>query len=176
MDEKQLLTDCINGNHHAQKRLYEKYAGKMYAVCLRYAKDKSTAEDYLQEGFIRVFSKLSKFRSEGSFEGWIRTIMVNTSLEMLRKNNILTKSEDYQQAINLIEPDPSIIEKLQEEQLLECIQSMPPGFRAVFNLYAIEGYNHREIGDMLNISEGTSKSQFARARAWLQQKIQQLHH
>lgn len=171
MDEKQLFRDCLNGDRRAQKNLYDRYAGKMFAVCMRYAKDKTTAADYLQEGFIRVFRKLETFRSEGSFEGWIRTIMVNTSLEMLRKNDLLSESDDYMRHISLAQPDPGVIEQMHEKELIALIQQMPTGFRTVFNLYAIEGYTHKEIGEMLHISEGTSKSQYARAKTWLQNKL-----
>jgi RNA polymerase sigma-70 factor (ECF subfamily) len=171
MDEKQLFRDCLNGDRRAQKKLYDRYAGKMFAVCMRYAKDRPTAEDYLQEGFIRVFRKLDSFREEGSFEGWIRTIMVNTSLEILRKNDLLAASDDYTRYVGLAQPDPGIIEHMQEQELISLIQQMPAGFRTVFNLYAIEGYTHKEIGDKLQINEGTSKSQYARAKVWLQHKL-----
>ncbi|MBS4057473.1 MAG: RNA polymerase sigma factor [Bacteroidetes bacterium] len=171
MDEKQLLKDCLDGNRQAQKRLYDQFAGKMFALCMRYARNQQMAEDFLQEGFIRVFSKLDTFRGQGSFEGWIRTIMVNTSLELLRKNDLLKKSLSISEAFELPDQLELPADRLNEQYLLSCIQSLPAGFRAVFNLYAIEGYTHKEIGELLSISEGTSKSQYARAKAWLQQRI-----
>jgi len=171
MDEKQLLKDCLNGNAQAQKRLYEKYARKMFGVCLRYASDRSMAEDFMQEGFIRVFTKLSSFKFQGSLEGWIRRIMVNISLELLRKNDVLRFSVELDNMNELADEEEPSADQIKPEVLLNHIQQMPPGFRTVFNLYAVEDLSHKEIGKMLNISEGTSKSQYARARAWLQKRL-----
>lgn len=172
MDEKQLLKDCLKGDVKAQKRLYEAFAPKMFGVCLRYAPDHDIAADYLQEAFIRVFNHLGQFRGEGSLEGWIRRVVVNTSLEKLRRNDVLKNAADLD-AVTRFEYDvEQIDEKINAAELLQLIQSMPNGFRTVFNLYAIEGYTHQEIGKMLNINEGTSKSQFARARQWLIQRLE----
>lgn len=171
MDEQQLLKDCLNGNAQAQKRLYEIYARKMFGVCLRYASDRSMAEDFLQEGFIRVFAKLDSFRFQGSFEGWIRRIMVNTSLELLRKNDVFRFSVELDNLNQLADEEESTPEQVDAEVLLKNIQEMPAGFRTVFNLFAVEDLSHKEIGRMLGISEGTSKSQYARARVWLQKRL-----
>lgn len=171
MDEKQLLTACRNGDRKAQKMLFEMFAPKMYGVCLRYAKDEDTAQDYLQEGFIRVFSHLGNFRHEGSLEGWVRRIIVNTALEKLRKTDIFKNSLEVETALNKAGDGAQVIDQINTADLLQLIQSLPSGFRTVFNLYAIEGYTHQEIGDLLKISEGTSKSQYSRARQWLQQRI-----
>jgi RNA polymerase sigma-70 factor (ECF subfamily) len=171
MDEQQLLKDCLNGNAQAQKRLYEKYARTMFGVCLRYASDRSMAEDFLQEGFIRVFTKLSSFKFQGSFEGWIRRIMVNTSLELLRKNDVFRFSVELDNLNQIADEEESTPDQIDAEVLLNHIQEMPTGFRTVFNLYAVEDLSHKEIGIMLGISEGTSKSQYARARAWLQKRL-----
>ncbi|HQO48983.1 MAG TPA: sigma-70 family RNA polymerase sigma factor [Bacteroidales bacterium] len=171
MDEKQLLTACRNGDRKAQKMLFEMFAPKMYGVCLRYAKDEDTAQDYLQEGFIRVFSHLGNFRHEGSLEGWVRRIIVNTALEKLRKTDIFKNSLEVETALNKASDGAQVIDQINTADLLQLIQSLPSGFRTVFNLYAIEGYTHQEIGDLLRISEGTSKSQYSRARQWLQQRI-----
>lgn len=171
MDEKQLLEGCLAGKRSAQKQLYDRYAPKMFGVCLRYAIHRDMAEDMLQEGFIRVFSRLESYRSEGSLEGWIRKIMVNTALEVLRKRDILKYSVDIEL---LHEQDSGLTDgliHLSTQDLLNRIQELPAGFRAVFNLFAIEGYTHKEISEMLNIAEGTSKSQYSRAKAWLQKQI-----
>jgi RNA polymerase sigma-70 factor (ECF subfamily) len=171
MDEQQLLKDCLNGNAQAQKRLYDMYARKMFGVCLRYASDRSMAEDFLQEGFIRVFTKLSSFKFQGSFEGWIRRIMVNTSLELLRKNDVFRFSVELDNLNQIADEEESTPDQIDAEVLLNHIQEMPTGFRTVFNLYAVEELPHKEIGKMLGISEGTSKSQYARARVWLQKRL-----
>jgi len=173
MDEKQLLKDCLNGDVHAQKRLYEKYARKMFAVCLRYAPDSGVAEDYLQEGFIRVYTKMGSFKFQGSFEGWVRKIMVNTSLELLRKNDVLRYSVELDSSIQLSDENDNVPEQLDPAVLMRLIREMPVGFRTVFNLFAVEDYTHKEISKMLDISEGTSKSQYARARAWLLKRLKE---
>ena len=171
MDEKQLLTACLQGDKKAQKKLYETYAPKMYGVCLRYAKDEDRAQAYLQEGFVRVFTHLGKFRQEGSFEGWVRRIMVNTALEKLRKTDIFKHSLELETTAHNTPDAVQLTDQLDVVDLLHLIQSLPAGFRTVFNLYAIEGYTHQEIGEMMHISEGTSKSQYSRARQWLQTRL-----
>jgi RNA polymerase sigma factor (sigma-70 family) len=171
MDERQLLKDCLDGNVQAQKRLYEMYARKMFGLCLRYAPDRNTAEDFLQEGFIRVFMKLDSYRFQGSFEGWVRRIMVNTSLEMLRRNDVLKYSVELDNSVSLADEEEVNDKQIEPEMLMNHIQQMPAGFRAVFNLFAIDEYSHREISSILGISEGTSKSQYARARMWLQKHL-----
>jgi RNA polymerase sigma-70 factor (ECF subfamily) len=142
----------------------------MYGVCLRYSKDSAEAEDNLQEGFIRVFTKIDQFGFKGSFEGWIRRIMVNTALEKFRKKDQLYPVEDI-----IIYEDISLtddtISQMSAEDLLKMIQKLPPRYRMVFNLYVIEGYSHQEIGAMMNISEGTSKSNLSRARMILQKRV-----
>jgi RNA polymerase sigma factor (sigma-70 family) len=172
MDEKQLLEDCLRGNEKAQKHFYEQFAPKMYGVCLRYAKDSSTAEDYLQEAFVKVFARLKSYRREGSLEGWVRKVVVNCCLEQLRKSDILKYSVELNFAHQIKDTNASISEQIHATQLLEHIRSLPTGFRTVFNLFAIEGYTHKEIAELLQISEGTSKSQYARARVWLQHKLE----
>ncbi|PKO97944.1 MAG: RNA polymerase [Bacteroidetes bacterium HGW-Bacteroidetes-9] len=171
MDEKQLLKDCLDGNVHAQKRLYDLYSRKMFGVCLRYASDYNMAEDFLQEGFIRVFMKLGSYKFKGSFEGWVRRIMINTSLEILRKNDVLRYSVELNPSLDMSNDEEQVSQEIDSSVLMKHIQEMPPGFRAVFNLFAIEEVPHKEIGKLLNISEGTSKSQYARARAWLQKRL-----
>lgn len=190
MNEDNLLKECLSGNARAQKLLYEKYARKMFGVCLRYASDKSMAEDFMQEGFIRIFMKLDSFKSQGSLEGWMRRIIVNTALESLRKKDILRNSlelsnpnQPYHEMMMGAVIDPVAEQEMEENDkyhvpadvLYKLINEMPVGFRTVFNLYAVEDYSHKEIGNMLDITEGTSKSQYARARAWLQKRLNELN-
>ena len=154
-----------------QHELYQRFAPKMYGVCLRYAANAAEAEDILQEGFIKVFGKLESFRREGSFEGWVRRIFVNTAIEHFRKKSYLQpiteKEEGSYEAKNL-----SVLDNLAEKDIVGLIQELSPGYRTVFNLYVIEGYTHREIADQLGISEGTSKSQLSRAKLILQDLVQ----
>lgn len=155
----------------AQTKLYEKFASKMLAVCTRYVGDKMEAEDVMIDGFMRVFDKIDQFTFQGSFEGWVRKIMVNEALMYVRSKKMLVVDLEY--AIE--EPNESSFSTdLEAADLLRIIEELPVGYRTVFNLYAIEGYNHIEIGEMLGISEGTSKSQLSRARAMLQAKVMKL--
>ncbi len=172
INEADLIDGCLRGDSKMQEELYKRFAPKMYAVCLRYSNNTENAQDLLQEGFIKIFRNLNRFRNEGSFEGWIRRIFVNTSIEFFRKKTNLfsiTEKDD------LIVEDGSLnaLDKLAEKDIIKLVQELSPGYRAVFNLYAIEGYSHKEIGNMLNISEGTSKSQLARAKGVLQKKVEQ---
>lgn len=164
MNDAQLVEAVLRGDVQAQRSLYERFARKMFGVCLRYSGSREEAEDFLQEGFIRVFQKISSFKGGGVLEAWIRKVMVNTALEQLRKQKI-----EWAEANQLPEEghEPEIISKMETGVLLEAIGKMPYGYKIIFNLFAIEGYGHGEIASMLNISEGTSKSQYARARAQL---------
>jgi len=173
LDIHSILQGCINGKKLHQELLYTKYAPAMFAICLRYASDYHTAEDLLQEGFIKVFGKINSFRGEGSFEGWMKRVFINTSIEYFRKSStyrFVKLDEGYQVKIS-----PKATEKLFRDDLIEVIQTLPSGYRNVFNLYVIDGYNHNEIANLLNISVGTSKSQLARARNSLKNKINQLN-
>ena len=146
----------------------------MMSVCLRYADNREMAEDFLQDGFIKVFSSIRSYSYEGSFEGWMRRIFVNTALEALRKNDLLRNGVE----LNALEPqqeaDYSAAEKISADELMELIAQLPPGFRTVFNMFAIEGYSHREIAETLNINESTSRSQYTRAKRLLQKWIKEL--
>ncbi len=167
---EEIIIKCKAGNSKAQSDLYHHFASKMYGVCLRYAKDVTEAEDILQEGFIRVFTKIGQFEFKGSFEGWMRRIMVNTALEKFRKNNHLYPVEDMR-SFEASEWSEDTISGISTDDLMRIIQELPPRYRMVFNLYAIEGYSHQEIGEMMKISEGTSKSNLSRARIILQKKV-----
>lgn len=173
VDDRFLIRECISGNRHAQKTLYDTYSGKMMGVCLRYATDRSRAEDILQEGFIKIFNNLDRFRNEGSFEGWIRRIIVNTAIEHVRKEKYISRHVEIEHAYD-IALDNSIFENMAAKDLLSLLQQLPPGYRTVFNLYAIEGYTHKEIAEILEIKEGTSKSQLAKARYTLQKMIKEV--
>ena len=174
-EESKLIEDCKKGIAAAQKYLYEQYSRKMMGVCMRYVNNYETARDLMHDGFIKIFLNIGSFAFEGSFEGWMRRIFVTTSLEFLRKNDILRESYDLETTYDIQEHDESVIERLSAEELRGIIASLPAGFRSVFNLYAVEGYSHKEIGDMLGIAESTSRSQFARARALLQQKMAEFY-
>ncbi len=168
------LEDCIKkcsvGDHKAQSALYNHFASRMFGVCLRYSRDPIEAEDNLQEGFVRIFTKIDQYGYKGSFEGWMRRIMVNTSLEKFRKNSHLYPVEDMVIYEGNSFADDTI-SGISAEDLLKIVQQLPPRYRMVFNLYAIEGYSHQEIGQLMNISEGTSKSNLSRARVILQKKV-----
>lgn len=174
MNEQQLIEGCRKGERLAQKELYDKYSRKMMGVCLRYASDKETARDLLQDGFVKVFSALDSYAASGSFEGWMRKIFVNCALEYLRKTDILREAVDLDNTAELMQHDASIISEMSAADLLRLVQELPPGFRTVFNLFAIEGFSHKEIGTMLEITESTSRSQFTRAKQLLQRKVKEL--
>lgn len=175
MNEKQLIEGCKNGNRLAQKELYEMFSRKMMGVCLRYSNDRETARDLLQEGFVKIFMNLEAYSGTGSFEGWMRRIFVNCALEYLRKSDVLREASDLDNSAELTEPDASVIEQLSARDLMGLIQRLPAGFRTVFNLFAIEGYSHKEIGEMLQITESTSRSQYTRARQLLQRLVKDLY-
>lgn len=175
MDETQLIKGCRKGDRLAQKELYEKYSRKMMGVCLRYVNDRETARDLLQDGFVKVFTSMDSYLGAGSFEGWMRKIFVNCALEYLRKSDVLRESTDLDNTAELIQPDSSVISSMSAAELMQLVQELPTGFRTVFNLFAIEGYSHKEISEMLNITESTSRSQFTRAKQMLQKRINALY-
>ncbi|WP_316800010.1 RNA polymerase sigma factor [Pedobacter frigidisoli] len=165
-----LMEGCKAGDRKMQEMLYRQTATKMLAVCMRYAKDRMEAEDVLQMGYIKIFQKIKDYRGEGSFEGWIRRVMVNTAIESYRKNlrslSVVEIDEAYEQPSTGFD-----FSRLGMQDLMKVIQKLADGYRVVFNMYAIEGYSHKEIGEALGISEGASKSQLSRARAILKEEI-----
>ena len=168
--ESDLISGCIEGNRRMQEELYRRFSPRMYAVCLRYASNAEEAEDILQEGFIKIFKKLGSYRGDGSFEGWIRRIFVNTAIEHFRRRRYLQPVTEKEE--NTVEGKYlSILDDLAEKDILELVRQLSPGYRTVFNMYVVEGYTHKEIGDMLGISEGTSKSQLSRAKVILQDMV-----
>src|SRR4051812_29504775 len=156
-----------------QEELYNRFAPKMYAVCLRYSNNADDAQDLLQEGFIKVYRNLHRFRAEGSFEGWIRRVFVNSSIEHFRKKSVQLSRVSDREESTIEDADISALDSLAEKDIINLIRELSPGYRTVFNLYVVEGYSHKEIGEQLNISEGTSKSQLARARSILQRKVKE---
>jgi RNA polymerase sigma-70 factor (ECF subfamily) len=175
-DQQLLIAGCKRKDTWARKKLYELYAPAMLGICVRYVSEKETARDILQEGFIKVFSKIESYSGAGSFEGWMKRIFITSALEYLRSAKAFKANrhlDDCEEITDTV--DASIVEKLSADEIIQCINELPAGFKTVFNLYAIEGYSHAEIAQMLNIKEGSSRSQFARARQILQTKIQELY-
>jgi RNA polymerase sigma factor (sigma-70 family) len=171
-DIKNIISGCLKGNRRDQELLYRRHAAKFYAVCLQYAGNDEEARDILQEGFIKIFENLIHYKHEGSFEGWMRKIMVNTALEKFRSKHNLYRVDDIDQITEPdAQPDNYDYSGLEATDLLGIIRELPPKYRMVFNLFAIEGYSHKEISRMVNISEGTSKSNLARARIILQRRV-----
>jgi RNA polymerase sigma-70 factor (ECF subfamily) len=164
MDQQKLVRDCLKGKIQAQKQLYEQYAEIMLGVCYRYTRSVRDAEDVLQEGFVKVFVHLGQYKQQGELGAWIRRIMVNTALNYLKRNRKYQEemffTEEYLHPV--ADDDPAV--RLQAKEIADLIRQLPQGYQVIFNLYAIEGYSHVEIGEMLGISDGTSRSQYARAR------------
>jgi RNA polymerase sigma-70 factor (ECF subfamily) len=173
-EEKEIISRCISGERKAQFELYRIYSPKMYGICMRYAKNKTDAEDILQEGFIKVFRYLKDYRGEGAFEGWIRRIMITTSLNFYKKKNLVNKDVDPETIRLRGLSHPDAVSKMAHEELLSLIQELPNGYRTVFNLNTIEGYSHKEISEILQISINTSKSQLSRAKSSLKDKISKM--
>ncbi|SFC20323.1 RNA polymerase sigma-70 factor, ECF subfamily [Flexibacter flexilis DSM 6793] len=182
LTDKTLVEGCIAGNNAAREALYKLYYGKMLSLCLRYTQNRDQARDLMHEGFLKVFESIGMFKSEGSLEGWIRRIMVNIAIAHYHKQNKLrlthsaiteTDEDDHHTETALISDD-DIVAKISYEELLQLIRGLPAAYQTVFNLYAIEGYTHKEIAEMLQISEGASKSNLFKARAKLQQQVTQL--
>jgi RNA polymerase sigma factor (sigma-70 family) len=172
MTDEQIIEGCIKGEALAQKYLYDKYVNKMMGVCLRYARDHEEAQDVLQDGFIKVFEKLKSYKGAGSLEGWVRRIFVNTSIDNHRKMKAQRQNVDLDSVEYQLPSEGFILESLAARDLLKIVQVLPEGYRTVFNLYAIEGYSHKEIADMLKVSVNTSKSQYSRAKSHLRKLIE----
>lgn len=165
-----MIEGCKKGDRHAQKLLYDRFSGKMFALCCRYVKDKMEAEDILLTAFTKILDRIGQYKNEGSFEGWIRKVMVNESLSYLRKNKSMYVETD----IEAVDKEPNyekLENHLEAQDLLKLISELPSGYRIVFNMFAIDGYSHKEIGEQLGINENTSKSQLSRARIVLQKKL-----
>lgn len=172
LDEK-IIQGCLKKDVKSQQAFYTFFSSSMYAVCLRYSNTKEDAKDILQEGFVKVFSKLDQFSGKGSLEGWMKKVFVNTALEHYRINKVYQQQSDVSEAYS-VATEAEAIGALTQQEILAVMQQMAPGFRTILNMYAIEGYSHAEIADMLGISEGTSKSQLSRARVIFIQTWKQL--
>ncbi len=174
LTDRDFIERCLKNDPKAQEQLYKHFSPKMFGVCLRFAKNQTEAEDILQEGFIKIYTCLKDYRNEGSFEGWLRKTFVNTAINFYRKNLKNNLDINIQEVEIANTNELSAIDKLSIEELLNIIRELPDGYRIVFNLNVIEGYTHKEIGEMLDISENTSKSQLSRAKQALQKKLNNL--
>ncbi|MBS1569623.1 MAG: sigma-70 family RNA polymerase sigma factor [Bacteroidetes bacterium] len=173
MTDEQMVAGCLKGEPIAQKALYQAYARKMMSLCMRYAPDREQAQDILQDGFVKVFQKIGNFRGDGPLGGWIARTMVNTALDQIRRNKPFEHSLDLTEAEHLHAVDEQAVSSMSADELMGLVQALPTGYRTVFNLFAIEGYPHKDIAEMLGISENTSKSQFMKARAFLRKLLPQ---
>ncbi len=170
-NEQDLVNGCRKRERSAQKRLYDAFAGKMFALCLRYVKNRADAEDVLQDAFVKIYENIDSYRGDSPLQYWIKSIVVNTALKHIRKQKHLMELDDVHTYDNHVADSEFTLSGFQMQQLLGFIQELPIGCQTVFNLYAIEGYQHNEIAELMGISEGTSKSQYSRARTLLQQKL-----
>jgi len=175
MTEEQMLAGTIKNNAAAQEALYDRYSPRMLGVCYRFAKSREDAEDMLQEGFIKIFTQLHQYRNEGALEGWIRRIIVHTCINILKKNKKFSETVDLIHAHAFQTNEDMVPSIMQAKQVVECIRLLPLGYKTVLNLYAIEGYSHKEIGNMLDIEESTSRSQYTRAKAMLEEILVKKH-
>lgn len=168
---EKLIEGCIKGKQKARRELFRRYRSILLGICLRYSRDKSEAEDILLEGFMQIYSKIGSFNGTGSFEGWMKKVMIHTAIDYFRKNrkeNFHENIDDYQEVTST---EIDVFNNLSAKEILGYIQAMPQGYRITFNLFAIEGYSHKEIAEKFNISESTSKSQVRKARMWLMKKL-----
>lgn len=174
-----LIQGCKDGKRRSQHEMFKLFYGKMLSVCMRYTKDRDTAEDVLQNGFIKVFDKLDAFDGSGSFEGWMRRIMANTAIDAIRKSKKAPLLSDDDSRFkedsidHLVESEEVSFTNIKAELAMEAISKLSPAYKAVFNLYVFEGYKHKEIAEILDISEGTSKSNYAKAKINLQKILKE---
>jgi RNA polymerase sigma factor (sigma-70 family) len=173
LTEKQLITGCLAGDALCQRHLFDQYAGRLMTVCLRYAADQMDAEDLLMEAFVKVYRYLHQYKFEGSFEGWMRRIAVNTALKKLQKKKVLFEEANPERVTEAV--DANAYTHLSEKEILDLVRRLPDGYRIIFNLFVIEGYSHEEIAGLLHIQPGTSRSQLVKARKLLQQLIHHHH-
>ncbi len=174
-EQEDIIAGCLKEDPRAQKALYDLFSSKMFSVCVRYMGCKEIAKDVLQEGFIVVFEKISSYNGSGSFEGWLRRVFVNTALMQLRRSDVLKFSEELNDTDSTVVVDAEGLDGLSAKELYRLISVMPDGFRAVFNLYVIEGFSHLEIAKHLGITESASRSQLSRARNWLKERLYKLN-
>ncbi len=168
LEDQDIIQGCMNNDALAQRELYNKYSPKMLSLCYRFANYKTDAQDMLQEGFIKIFTQIHSFQNKGSFEGWIRRIIVHSCINYLKKHKKFNDSVELEYAENIKVKQESLSNIMLAKQVIECIRLLPIGYRTVLNLYAIEGYSHKEIGELLDIQESTSRSQYTRAKVILE--------
>lgn len=174
MDDETLVKECAKGNPKAQRALFDKFAPKMLSVCNRYIGKTDEAEDVLQDAFVKIFHKVVEFKMEGSLEGWIRRIVVNTALDAIRKNKKTLGDVSVDDVSYKVSYTDDNFDDMDVKHLLKIISELPDGYRVVFNMFAIEGYSHKEIADTLGVTENTSKSQYSRARAYLRNELEKV--
>jgi RNA polymerase sigma-70 factor (ECF subfamily) len=170
--DSELVSRCLKGDSLAQKQFYDRFARQMLGVCFRYVQNLQEAEDVLQEGFIRAFRYMKDFRNEGSLEGWLRRIMITTALNFIKKEIHVRNEEDVSMAYNESSDQTDALQRMENNEIMDLIRQLSSGYRTVLNLFAIEGFSHKEIGELLGIEESTSRSQYARARQLLKKKIE----
>lgn len=170
--EAEIIAGCRLGKASAQEQLYQLYARRMMAICMRYTTSRFEAEDIFHEAFVKVFNNIGNFKGEGSFEGWMRRIFVNTAINHFNKNRKFQKTIDYSTVEEVLPATEDIISEMSGKEISQLIDQLPHGYKLIFNLFVVEGYAHQEIGEMLQISEGTSKSQLSKAKAYLKKLIQ----
>lgn len=174
LTEKELISACKKGDAAAQQLLYRRYSPMLFGLCLRYASTKEEAEDFLQEGFIKIYTNLYKYRPIGSFKGWMTRLVINIALEQLRKKKRKASHTSLEYAANIVSDRINVFDEFGQQAVLKMVQQLPDGYRAVFNMYVIEGYSHAEIAEMLGVSESTSKSQLSRAKSFLRKLIEKV--
>ncbi len=175
LNDEEILRGCRAGDAEAQKELYDKYSPKLWPICLRYAKNVMSAEDIMQEGFIRIYRYINDYKGEGSFEGWLRRVMVNTAINYYKKNLQQKMEKDIDEVFDISIREADAISQMTTEEILAVVQTLPDGYRTIFNLFVIEGFSHKVIAETLGITENTSKSQLSRARVLLQHKINKIY-
>lgn len=166
----ELISLCLKGDRNSSKILFDQYSRKMMALCYRFARDRNEAEDILQEGFVRVFAKLDLYSGEGSFEAWMRRVIINTALKYRQKHITRHNFSDLDH-VHVFDNAPTVLDSMSQEEILNLVQELPSGYKTVFNLYVIEGYSHKEIAESMGIGESTSRSQLVKARAMLKEKL-----
>jgi RNA polymerase sigma-70 factor (ECF subfamily) len=171
IDLKRLIAGCLARDRSCQKEIYSVYSPAMMSLCMRYTKDRQEAEEVLQDGFVQMFRSIQQFKNTGTFESWLRKIMINCALQKYRRRSVRFNTVSLSEELNYLPSDPGISNQLQEKELIRLIQSLPPACRLVFNLYVFEGLKHREIAQLLEISEGTSKSNLFDARTILKKQL-----
>lgn len=172
LSDEQLIKGCLNGDKKAQRALYEQYKVMLFGVCLRYGNDRAEAEDLLQEGFIKIYSDLYQYRPKSALGAWMRRVVVNVALQHIRKKKNHFKTVEIEQIADSYEADDAVFSSMRAKALIRMVQQLPDGYRTVFNLYAIEGYSHKEIAEKLDITVNTSKSQLSRAKSVLRKMIE----